>query len=230
MKSPGICPRDSQAWFMICHKPQALWFITGEVKWLLLVQGREAGQGWAGSLVGQGALLHGRAEVSVSPISDSGHGAGHLSSPSLVLGILVRMRNLYREKGHCYIFLSLVCVLTRQVSPALEWIINYCGSLYNKCVFCKWEVSTLEAAWRTGSGAGGKAGVLETRWPGFQSSLSLSPDVWSWGSGRFTIWVSAVSTIQWECQFSRSLRAGASGNWRRDVYNSWLRQTWVDAQ
>ena len=100
-----------------------------------------AGTGsWAGvsqELVGQGALLRGRAEVSVSPISDSGRGAGHLSSLSLVLGILVRMRNLDREKGHCHIFLFLSCVLTRQVSPALEWIINYCGSLYNKCVFCK---------------------------------------------------------------------------------------------
>ena len=84
----------------------------------------------------------------------------HFSSPSLALGILVRMRNLYRKKGHCHIFFFLSCVLTRQLSPALEWIINYYGSLYNKCVFCKWEVSTLEAAWRTGSEGRGKAGVL----------------------------------------------------------------------
>lgn len=140
---------------MICHKPQASWFVTAEVK---------SGMGiWAGmsqELVGQGALLHGRAEVPVSPTSDSGQGTGHFSSPSFVSGALVRTRNLYRKKGCCHIFLFLSCVLTRQVSPVLEWIINYCRSLYNKCVFYKWEVPTLEAAWRTGSEGGGKAGVL----------------------------------------------------------------------
>lgn len=60
--------------------------------------------------MGQGALLHGRAEVPVSPTSDSGQGTGHFSSPSFVLGALVRTRNLYRKKRALpYFSLSFVC-------------------------------------------------------------------------------------------------------------------------
>ena len=124
---------------LIYDLPQATGFMIHNRRGKVVTSGTETGS-WAGvsqELVGQGALLHGRVEVPVSPISDSGQGAGHFSSPSLALGILVRMRNLYRKKGHCHIFFLLSCVLTRQLSPALEWIINYYGSLYNKCVFCK---------------------------------------------------------------------------------------------
>ena len=206
---------------LIYDLPQATGFMIHNRRGKVVTSGTGTGS-WAGvsqELVGQRALLHGRVEVPVSPISDSGQGAGHFSSPSLALGILVRTRNLYRKKGHCHIFLFLSCMLTRQLSPALEWIINYYSSLYNKCVFCKWEVSTPEAAWRTGSGGGGK----QERWPGCQSSLS-PPRCMVLGRGRFTIWVSVVPTIQWECQFSQSLRADARSSWRREVYHRWLRQ------
>lgn len=61
--------------------------------------------------------------------------------PSLLLGIWVRMRNLYRERV-LLSFTFLSCVLTRQVSQFSEQTINYWHSLYNKYVFCKWEAST----------------------------------------------------------------------------------------
>lgn len=89
--------------------------------------------------------------------------------------------NLYRKKGCCHIFLFLSCVLTRQVSPVLEWIINYCRSLYNKNVYFTNEKYP---PWRLPGEQEVREGEKQECWPGFQSSLSLSPDVWSWGRHR----------------------------------------------
>ena len=49
-----------------------------------------------------------RAEVPVSPLSDSGQGTGHFFPLSLLLGILVKMRNLHRKRALLY-FSIFVC-------------------------------------------------------------------------------------------------------------------------
>lgn len=92
IKSPGICPQDSQDWFMICHKPQSSWFITGKVKVWPLAQGQGVSLGRAKRAAGKG---NGRSTC----LSDQW-------LLSLLLGTLVRMKNLYGKKMLLYFVLS----------------------------------------------------------------------------------------------------------------------------
>lgn len=202
---PGLIYDLSQATVLMIHNGRGKMVTSGKGTGSQVGVGKE--EWWErGALF---SLWKGQWLRLQSPISSAGH-----RSFSLLLGILVEWK-IYTGKRYRSIFLFLSRVLTRQVSPALEWIINYWCSLYNKYVFCKWEASTLEAphkaAWRTGGEAWGK--VPECR---RQTDLGFGPcflSPWSWGiyltflSLRFLIYrigmiVISISQSWWKSKLN----------------------------
>lgn len=116
IKSPGICPRDSQDWFMTCHKAQSSWFLTGEVKWLPLAKGQEVrlGEGGPGRVLEKRALFtwwKGRWRRYLSLLSvRAGKGTGHFPS-------FWEVKSLYMERVLlCFPFL-LACLLGKSPLP-----------------------------------------------------------------------------------------------------------------
>lgn len=178
-----------QDWFMICHKPQASWFIMGEVKWLPPAKRQEVRLWWARRGGKRGSFFfmeRARAEVPVSPISNSaGKGTGHLP-PFPLFGNMNENEKSMEKKGAVIFFSSsLVCLLGKFHLP-------WNGSLITDAYYATNMHFENEShpPWRPPEGCllwsrGKRACVLEADRPGFQSSFSLSLGVWSWGSYLF---------------------------------------------
>lgn len=101
---PGLIYDLSQATGSVIHNGKGKMVTSG--KGTGSQAGVSQGRGKGGSLF---SMQRARAEVPVSLVSDSRQGIGHSPPPSLLLGILVKVRNLYRKRMLLYFFLSFLC-------------------------------------------------------------------------------------------------------------------------